>query len=99
MTDRETDAKVATMMGWEVKWHHRARAWLSREKGSTFTNLPSFTTDPAADYTVLQWAESQQCGPAHLYLRWRDRVRSQVGHPGDYETGDYSKAALAVWEE
>ena len=52
---REDDARVAKILGWafdadnKVWW--RGSVWV--------THLPAFTTDPAEDYKVLEWARSK----------------------------------------
>ena len=98
---REDDARVAKILGWafdadnKVWW--RGSVWV--------THLPAFTTDPAADYKVLEWArESDVARVFHNHLRiiLDGEGRALYGHYSGatcYQPGDYSRALLALKEK
>lgn len=71
--------------------------------------VPHYTTDPAADYQVLEhvrekWEPLQHCTMRdELQMAWGERARdaevAQVWGPTQYRPGDYSRAALAALDK
>lgn len=106
MTDREQDKRVAEILGYKVREEWDG-FWMTTFTGEDMPLL-HFTTDPAADYKVLEWVRgkySEDDFVGGMFLSalddiWCAESRGRWG--GDslaYQPGDYSRALLALDEK
>ena len=112
MTDelRKLDAEVAEkVIGWRVEWTDAGglglAPWVSYD-GSTRYLCEHYSTDPAADYSVLvKVRETWDADARELFLEAlqdvmieRSSVTKGIGLAwlAMYRPGDYSRAALAA---
>ena len=62
-------------------------------------SLPAFTSDPTADYQVLEWVRENTIREKHadeLWSIWHIRAGNTGYLPSLYLPGDYSRALLAL---
>lgn len=105
MSDREQDKRVAEILGFVVVHEHWMRPVDQPHNYRVEQRLPRYTTDPAADYKVLEWVREQRGAPtlfarmAELICPKSEPVADAVGLLECYEPGDYSRALLALDEQ
>lgn len=111
MTDREQDKRVAEILGFVVVHEHWMRPIDQPDNYRAEQRLPRYTTDPAADYEVLEWVRAK-----HSAFQFAFRLElNKLFHSGfgdiqsererpilgeiSYIAGDYSRALLALDEQ
>ncbi len=108
MSDREQDKRVAEILGYIVVDEHWMRPIDHPDNFRFERRLPNYTTDPAADYKVLEWLRgkySEDDFVGGMFLSELDDIWCAEsrgiwgGDPLAYQPGDYSRALLALDEQ
>lgn len=103
MSDREQDKRVAEILGYTVR-HYKGHGWtavLMATASDESIQLPRYTTDPAADYKVLEWVRYnyRDSDDVQKRLVWEEFYDQTPGDVCEYEPGTFSLTLLELDEQ